>query len=59
MVVVVFVDRLFPVLDHRLGAGDMSFEAKRFRHRGSGSAIPVGDMICLEPGLDAYSVATQ
>ena len=44
--VVAFLDRLFSVLDHRLGPGDVSFEAKRFRHRAiAAHQIPVGNIV--------------
>ena len=43
--------RLFRTLDHRLGPGDVSFEAKRFRHRAiAAHQVPVGDIVAAGPG---------
>jgi hypothetical protein len=38
-------------LDHRLGPGDVSFEAKRFRHRVIAiHQLAVGDVVATGPG---------
>ena len=41
---------LFPSLDHRLGPGDVSFEAKRFRHGAVAiPEVPVGNLVAAGP----------
>ena len=43
--------RLFLIRDHRLGPGDVSFEAERFRHRAIAThQVPIDGIVAAGPG---------